>query len=113
MTKLTTTDRDWKSMRAEARKRVPVRNGFGYHFNDHIVVRINQFQDGAPLRTVVLPTGGVDSKPADIARARRMFRRLKNWAGVRLNTQLDMGRECDGVFGTVFAHTISAAAVPA
>lgn len=104
-TKPTRADREWKQLRDAAQHRRPVRNGFGYCFFDCVVFRVNQFKPGAELRTVVLPTGGASSKPLDNARCQRMARRLRNWAGVTFNTNLSQGRDCDGLFGTVFAHT--------
>jgi hypothetical protein len=105
MNKPTTTARDWKEIRTAMHRKVPVRNGYGYHFHDAVVVRVNQFKAGAQLRTVVLRTGGVDSKAMDGARAQRMFRRLRKWAGFKATTSLDSGRVCDGLFGTVFGFT--------
>jgi hypothetical protein len=105
VTKPTTTDREWKQLRQVAWSRKPVRNGYGYCFFDNVVVRINQFADNKPLRTIVLPTGGTSSRGQDTVRCQRLFRRLRKWAGVRTNTSLSQGRECDGIFGTVFAHT--------
>lgn len=105
MNKPTITDREWKQLRNEAWKAVPVRNGYGYCFSDHVVVRVNQFKPGAQLRTVVLRTGGAASRAQDLQRCQRFFRRLRKWAGVKQNTPLSSGRECDGIFGTVFAHT--------
>lgn len=105
MTKPTTTNRDWKDLRDAAWKRVPVRNGYGYCFFDHVVVRVNQFAAGKPLRTVVLPVGGLSSKAQDMARCQRMFRRLRKWAGFKATTNLSPARDCDGIFGTVFGYT--------
>lgn len=105
MTKPTTTNREWKELRTAAQKRIPVRNGFGYCFFDHVVVRINQFSADKPLRTVVLPVGGLSSKAQDIARCQRMFRRLRKWAGFKATTDMGRSRDCDGIFGTVFGYT--------
>lgn len=104
MARKTTTDRTWQDERAYRYSRVIV-TGAGMRQFDAVVVRINQFKPGAPLRTVVLPTGGVASKAADLARSQRMFRRLRNWAGFRATTRLEGTRECDGLFGTVFGYT--------
>lgn len=105
MAKPTQTDREWQHLRKAAQTRKPARNGFGYCFFDCVVFRINQFKPGAPLRTIVLPTGGSSDKAQDSARCQRLSRRLRNWAGVTFNTSLSRGRDCDGLFGTVFAHT--------
>ena len=105
MNKQTIKDRERKTLRQTSDRMPPVRNGFGYCFFDYVVVHINQFKEGADLRTVVLRTGGVASKAQDTARCQRMCRRLKKWAGVKFNTDLYGGRDCDGLFGTVFAHT--------
>lgn len=105
MTKPTATNREWKELRTVAHNRIPVRNGFGYCFFDHVVVRINQFSNDKPLRTVVLPTGGVSSKAQDVARCQRMFRRLRKWTGFKATTNLGHSRDCDGIFGTVFGYT--------
>lgn len=105
MTKQTMTDRDWKQLRAEQAKRVSQVNGYGYHFHDFVVVRINQFKPGAQLRTVVIRTGASYTKDQDSARCQRFFRRLRNWAGFKSTTDFPRGRECDGIFGTVFGYT--------
>lgn len=105
MAKPTEMNREWKELRAAAWSRKPVRNGYGYCFFDTVVVRVNQLKEGAPLRTVVLPVGGVSSKAADVARCQRMFRRLRKWAGFTATTSLGPSRSCDGIFGTVFGYT--------
>lgn len=104
MTKLTNTDREWKQLREAASKRAATLNGYGYHFFDCLVVRINQFKPGAQLRTVVCPTGSSWTKDADSARLQRFFRRLRKWAGFKATTDFPRGRECDGIFGTMFGY---------
>ena len=105
MNKPTMQDRKWKDLRATAWSRIPVRNGYGYCFFDNVVVRINQFAADKPLRTVVLPVGGMSSKAQDIARCQRMFRRLRKWAAFKATSDMSRSRDCDGIFGTVFGYT--------
>lgn len=106
MAKLTNTDREWKQLRDAAWKRPYTPNGYGYHFANAVVVRINQFKPGAQLRTVVLPTsGGTVHKDTDTQRSLRFFRRLRKWAGFKATTDFPRGRECDGIYGTMFGYT--------
>lgn len=76
---------------------------------DAVVVEIDRFTPGAQLRTIVLHTGSVDRKSEDIARCQRLCRRLRA-VGVRFNTRIEGDRDCDGLFGTMFAHRIARAA---
>lgn len=78
-----------------------------------VVVRIDEFDTDRPSRTVVIRlNGSVDGKKADSARLQRAFRRIQA-LGIRFNTRLEGIRECDGISGTVFAHTTAAVGVAA
>lgn len=103
MSKPTTTNREWRQLRNEMGRSIKV-NGYGYRFFDAVVVRINEFKPGAQLRTVVIRTGASWTKEQDAARCQRFFRRLRKWAGFKATTDFPRGRECDGIFGTMFGY---------
>lgn len=102
MTK-TRTARTWQQERAA------MQTGVNYISETHhirafdaVVIEINKFGQGEP-RSIVMRTGGTAQRARDTARCQRLCRRLRA-VGVKFNTSLHIGRDCDGVFGTMFAY---------
>ena len=99
----TRTLRTWKSERASLCSSIAwVSESRGVRAFDAVVVEINRFGTGEP-RSIVLKTGAAWTRAEDIARCQRLCRRLRA-IGVKFTTTLDVGRDCDGVFGTLFAY---------
>jgi hypothetical protein len=105
----TRTARNWKEQRQLLHSSIAwVSESRGIRAFDAVVIEINRFGAGAP-RSIVLKTGGAMSRAADSARCQRLCRRLR-LIGVKFTTSLSNGRECDGVFGTMFAYKLTGGA---
>ena len=102
MSSKTQTARTWKQERATLSRSIAwISETRRIRAFDAVVIEINRFGTGEP-RSIVLKTGGAWNRAADLARCQRLCRRLRA-IGVKFTTSLCAGRECDGVFGTMFA----------
>jgi hypothetical protein len=107
MTTKTRTARNWKEERAAIWSSIAyISESRNVRASNAVVVLINQFGQGEP-RTVVMRTGGFDERKRDFARCARLCRRLRA-IGVHFNTRIEGTRECDGLFGTMFAYKLAA-----